>query len=206
VQLQGCSFCTATWPVRRPAVPLDHPQAHPSCFGLSMSVIRRNKPRKSLPFRSISPCSCNPGVVLKIGPSSCQILREDAKAFELLATDAVDLSNYGFVKPSERSSAVNSPSSENSFGSSAELVAPNVAQENRKPSRKNQTNGERTCASCGATKTPYWRDAWDGDIALCNACGLRYAKFKKRCSLCHYVPRKEDKNNRCCSQCKGSWL
>jgi hypothetical protein len=92
--------------------------------------------------------------------------------------------------------------------SSSEVIVsnPNQQVEIRKTNRKQITSGERCCASCGATKTPYWRDAWGENISLCNACGLRYAKFKKRCSLCHYVPRKEDKNGRCCSQCRGSWL
>lgn len=61
------------------------------------------------------------------------------------------------------------------------------------------------CASCQTTKTPYWRDAWNQGILLCNACGLRFAKFKRRCTQCHYVPRKEDKGSRFCPTCKGSW-
>lgn len=62
-----------------------------------------------------------------------------------------------------------------------------------------------SCASCQTTKTPYWRDAWHSGVLLCNACGLRFAKFKRRCINCHYVPRKEDKSNRQCPLCKGSW-
>jgi hypothetical protein len=61
------------------------------------------------------------------------------------------------------------------------------------------------CASCQTTKTPYWRDAWNQGILLCNACGLRFAKFKRRCTQCHYVPRKEDKGGRCCPSCRGPW-
>jgi len=61
------------------------------------------------------------------------------------------------------------------------------------------------CASCKTTKTPYWRDSWNQGFILCNACGLRYSKFKRRCTQCNYVPKKEDKGNRCCTQCSGAW-
>lgn len=61
------------------------------------------------------------------------------------------------------------------------------------------------CASCHTDKTPYWRDSWNQGFILCNACGLRYSKFKRKCSLCNYVPRKEDKHLRICPQCNGSW-
>lgn len=63
----------------------------------------------------------------------------------------------------------------------------------------------RVCISCGATKTPYWREAWANSVLLCNACGLRYSKFRRRCVDCSYVPRKEDKGSRACSKCNGAW-
>lgn len=62
-----------------------------------------------------------------------------------------------------------------------------------------------TCASCHTTRTPYWRDAWNSGVLLCNACGLRFAKFKRRCPTCYYVPRKEDKGGRTCTQCGDTW-
>jgi len=62
------------------------------------------------------------------------------------------------------------------------------------------------CASCHTDKTPYWRDSWNQGFILCNACGLRYSKFKRRCRECNYVPRKEDKNERLCPQCNGQWI
>lgn len=64
------------------------------------------------------------------------------------------------------------------------------------------------CASCQATKTPYWRDSWSTDLMLCNACGLRFQKFGVRCDTCYYVPRKEEGGFGCaCSTCsKGSWI
>lgn len=64
----------------------------------------------------------------------------------------------------------------------------------------------RACGSCNVMKTPYWRDGWDQSIMLCNACGLRYQKFKKRCSSCKYVPRKEDGECPRCTQCNNIWI
>ena len=63
----------------------------------------------------------------------------------------------------------------------------------------------RKCISCDATKTPYWREAWSPSVLLCNACGLRYSKFRRRCLNCSYVPRKEDKTSRVCPKCDGPW-
>lgn len=62
-----------------------------------------------------------------------------------------------------------------------------------------------TCGSCKTQKTPYWRDSWSDSFILCNACGLRYSKFKRYCVECSYVPRKEDKGAPCCTQCASPW-
>lgn len=75
----------------------------------------------------------------------------------------------------------------------------------RRPSSKKPPLNARVCASCNVSKTPYWREAWDPYIVLCNACGLRFSKFKKRCVKCNYVPRKDDKGGRCCPICSGDW-
>jgi hypothetical protein len=59
---------------------------------------------------------------------------------------------------------------------------------------------EKECASCGAVKTPLWRDAEDG-TPLCNACGIRYKKYRIRCLQCWYIPKKEEKALPCCPCC-----
>ena len=74
--------------------------------------------------------------------------------------------------------------------------------------RRMSANGAtclRSCTSCGASKTPYWRDGWGTEVVLCNACGLRYQKFKKFCLACKYIPRKEEQQSEQCSQCCHSW-
>ena len=56
----------------------------------------------------------------------------------------------------------------------------------------------KTCASCKTKKTPLWRDSDDG-TPYCNACGIRFKKYHVRCSVCFYIPRKDEKvNNSCC--------
>ncbi|XP_061627487.1 GATA-type zinc finger protein 1 [Phyllopteryx taeniolatus] len=58
----------------------------------------------------------------------------------------------------------------------------------------------KVCASCCTTKTPMWRDAEDG-TPLCNACGIRYKKYKVRCVNCWHIPKKESNSNTCCLKC-----
>ena len=174
-----------------------------------MSVLIKKRSRKSLPSRSVSPACFNPGVFLRIGTSQCSVIRDDLNISEIIPIKH-KMRDYGFQVSIEEqapqlSSNIISPENPSSLSVSHQL-SNNIPQEVKKNIRKQTSCGERCCASCGATKTPYWRDAWGENISLCNACGLRYAKFKKRCSSCHYVPRKEDKNGRCCSQCRGNWL
>uniref|UniRef100_A0A673CZY4 GATA-type domain-containing protein n=1 Tax=Sphaeramia orbicularis TaxID=375764 RepID=A0A673CZY4_9TELE len=58
----------------------------------------------------------------------------------------------------------------------------------------------KACASCCTQKTPMWRDAEDG-TPLCNACGIRYKKYRVRCVNCWHIPRKEGNSNSCCLKC-----
>ncbi|XP_040002644.1 GATA-type zinc finger protein 1 [Xiphias gladius] len=58
----------------------------------------------------------------------------------------------------------------------------------------------KVCASCCTSRTPMWRDAEDG-TPLCNACGIRYKKYRVRCVNCWHIPRKEGNSNSCCLKC-----
>lgn len=62
------------------------------------------------------------------------------------------------------------------------------------------------CTSCGSTVTPYWRDGWSEHVMLCNACGLRFQKFARRCPACMYIPRKEDSLGDRCIKCNNFWI
>ncbi|XP_064605964.1 GATA-type zinc finger protein 1-like [Liolophura sinensis] len=57
-----------------------------------------------------------------------------------------------------------------------------------------------SCASCDTRKTPLWRDAEDG-TRLCNACGIRYKKYRVRCSRCWHIPKKDGKSYPHCPRC-----
>ncbi|XP_010871096.1 GATA-type zinc finger protein 1 isoform X2 [Esox lucius] len=58
----------------------------------------------------------------------------------------------------------------------------------------------KICASCCTKKTPLWRDAEDG-TPLCNACGIRYKKYRVRCLQCWHIPRKEGNTDSRCFKC-----
>lgn len=57
----------------------------------------------------------------------------------------------------------------------------------------------KTCASCKTKKTPLWRDSEDG-TPYCNACGIRFKKYRFRCPMCSYIPRKDERevSKSCC--------
>ncbi|XP_061469739.1 GATA-type zinc finger protein 1 isoform X2 [Rhineura floridana] len=60
----------------------------------------------------------------------------------------------------------------------------------------------KRCASCKTRKTPLWRDAEDG-TPLCNACGIRYKKYRIRCFRCWNIPKHGGKPYPHCSTCGG---
>ncbi|XP_058027281.1 GATA-type zinc finger protein 1 [Ahaetulla prasina] len=60
----------------------------------------------------------------------------------------------------------------------------------------------KCCASCKTRKTPLWRDAEDG-TPLCNACGIRYKKYRIRCFYCWSIPKHGGKPFLHCSNCGG---
>ncbi|XP_072172484.1 uncharacterized protein [Diadema setosum] len=58
----------------------------------------------------------------------------------------------------------------------------------------------KQCESCKTRCTPLWRDAEDG-TPLCNACGIRYKKYRIRCPVCWLIPRKDSKTFPRCARC-----
>ncbi|XP_067416723.1 GATA-type zinc finger protein 1 isoform X2 [Emydura macquarii macquarii] len=58
----------------------------------------------------------------------------------------------------------------------------------------------KCCASCQTKKTPLWRIAEDG-TPLCNACGIRYKKYRIRCFSCWNIPKKSGKSYSRCPNC-----
>uniref|UniRef100_A0A8C6WMQ5 Zinc finger GATA like protein 1 n=1 Tax=Neogobius melanostomus TaxID=47308 RepID=A0A8C6WMQ5_9GOBI len=76
------------------------------------------------------------------------------------------------------------------------LVRGSVSSENPPETLKTS----KVCASCCTSKTPMWRDAEDG-TPLCNACGIRYKKYRVRCINCWHIPKKDGNSVSRCSKC-----
>lgn len=94
-----------------------------------------------------------------------------------------------------------------SYSGSLSHLVPNAHLQTH--SRRISTHGSASgcfCASCGSTVTPYWRDGWAPEVMLCNACGLRFQKFARRCPSCMYIPRKEDSLGDNCIKCFTPWI
>ncbi|KAH7977540.1 hypothetical protein HPB49_002192 [Dermacentor silvarum] len=68
--------------------------------------------------------------------------------------------------------------------------------------KKDVEQQDKQCASCATKLTPVWRDAKDG-TPLCNACGIRYNKYKVRCTRCWHIPKKNDHTRMTCKECGG---
>ncbi|KAM9514255.1 GATA-type zinc finger protein 1 [Guaruba guarouba] len=60
--------------------------------------------------------------------------------------------------------------------------------------------GSKRCASCGTRRTLLWRAAEDG-TPLCNACGIRYRRYRVRCQQCWNIPGKSRIPPSQCSRC-----
>lgn len=103
-------------------------------------------------------------------------------------------------------SATSSPPPAQHHNPSLSHLIPNrlLSTTSRRISTHSQAPG-CACSSCGCTVTPYWRDGWAADVMLCNACGLRFQKFARRCPSCLYIPRKEDSLGDCCVKCDTPW-
>ncbi|XP_062402755.1 GATA-type zinc finger protein 1 isoform X2 [Sardina pilchardus] len=80
------------------------------------------------------------------------------------------------------------------------LRLPREASSSEEESESFSLSKSKTCASCCTRKTPLWRDAEDG-TPLCNACGIRYKKYRVRCTNCWHIPRKDGKSRSQCFKC-----
>lgn len=66
---------------------------------------------------------------------------------------------------------------------------------------KSLSSKRKRCESCGTRKTPYWRDGWGLGISLCNACGIRFHKYRKVCETCSCIAKKDEKGHLHCPKC-----
>jgi len=107
--------------------------------------------------------------------------------------------------PRHRGFSINSSNIPKTQTTNSVPSSPNLEPKSPRVPYKGKFGLHPTCGSCKTTRTPYWRDSWSDSFILCNACGLRYSKFKKYCHDCSYVPRKEDKEASCCPLCSSTW-
>lgn len=162
--------------------------------------------RKGMPHRSVSNGDPKAGVIIKISIQEANthnlsqllgaVFSNSPRDFGFRMSDVRFNENDGAkIELEERDNKVSSKGTDRS----------RIGDSKQGRTIEDVSIEDRTCISCGASKTPYWREAWNPYVLLCNACGLRYSKFKRHCLVCSYVPRKEDKGRRRCSQCGGAW-
>ncbi|KAL3827787.1 hypothetical protein ACJIZ3_016589 [Penstemon smallii] len=52
--------------------------------------------------------------------------------------------------------------------------------EDKKAVKINSSSSVRSCSDCKTTRTPVWRGGPDGPRSLCNACGIKYTKKRRK--------------------------
>ena len=137
---------------------------------------------------------------------SFSLIDRAAESHQETESDGDMLSISPTFATSKRRASISSPAISVYSGSLAHLVPNQFLQTT---SRRVSTHGTApgcACSSCGSTVTPYWRDGWAPNIMLCNACGLRFQKFARRCPACVYIPRKEDSLGDRCVKCGQFWV
>lgn len=131
-----------------------------------------------------------------------------------LDEDGIPLQSIGMGSRARKSSICHDaypspskgPSSAFHTGSLSHLIPNRLLSTVSRRISVSQPHPQCTCASCASTITPYWRDGWSPEVMLCNACGLRYQKFGRRCPACVYIPRKEDSLATVCIRCSTPWI
>jgi hypothetical protein len=176
--------------------------------------------RKNPPSRSVSPSSQAAGVLFRMSQGSVieSICVGDMRVSSAMSLAGTPLPpptrDYGFSYATKErrveeptKPTTYSPSSPENFDEEYDSMecTPTPSAGRGRSRKTTHPPTPRMCISCGATKTPYWREAWSSSVLLCNACGLRFSKFRRRCLDCSYVPRKEDKGSKACTKCGGPW-
>lgn len=188
------------------------------------NLLIRNGRRKSPgPQRSATPLDnfLTPGILFRFPSdfsdskmpatfvSACNPNSIGKYSFSNINTDSIDPMGFPpknefkqmhVFDDSEFSSCCSARSTTPLSSSSIENYVPinnsmNVLQEVVKSSKR------RRCESCGTRRTPYWRDGWEPGIILCNACGIRFHKYRRHCEKCYCIAKKDDKGRIHCPKC-----
>ena len=185
----------------------------------SKSRLSRRKP--SGPQRSATPLDnfLKPGVLFRF-PSDFDDLKMpatfvsanfpdkmDQKAFENIAFTYFESFNTAKTLTEPISFEDTESLSSNSTRSMSPMSVPLGETSSKSftpptPSIQGNTTGKRRrCESCGTRKTPYWRDGWEPGVLLCNACGIRFHKYRKLCGTCRCIAKKDERGHLHCPKC-----
>lgn len=192
---------------------------------MHLSKIRLTRRKPSGPQRSATPLDnfLKPGVVFRF-PSDFDDLKMPATFVSASFTDKMaskSFENIDFIYSEvflPLTKTLNGPSSfgdieslsSDSIRSMSPMSVPSSSSEASSksplpsapsPSIRGNKTKRRRCESCGTRKTPYWRDGWESGILLCNACGIRFHKYRKLCGNCRCVAKKDDKGHLQCPKC-----
>ena len=155
------------------------------------------------PQRSSSPLNdfLNPGVIFKILPNGQASLCP--RAIFRVTSPSGSSDERDSLEGSEVENEVHLELSEK-LRVKSELP---LAREKQKVSHfKDQpsassTSKSKRCFSCSARKTPYWREGWSEGVMLCNACGIRFHKYRKYCADCSCIAKKDEQGKLHCPKC-----
>lgn len=75
------------------------------------------------------------------------------------------------------------------------------ASESAAPSSLASPTAAVLCSCCNCL--PFIEIFDEGTFQLCISCATRFERVKRKCTLCHYIPKAEERNRRQCSQCRG---
>lgn len=154
--------------------------------------------KKHIPVKSASCQVClekNGGIFFRY-PEKCY--GEDGGEGTLLFIKYYSSSSPRSIPDSPQTPSGDYQMEQNTSGYDSALAA--GSQEEQSLGIKNSKR--KVCSSCGTRKTPYWRDGWESGILLCNACGIRYQKYKKFCAECCTIARKDEKGRLHCPDCQ----
>ena len=160
------------------------------------------------PQRSSSPFDdfLNPGIIFKIASNGqAHLCSNGALGWFRAAKSEGTLSDseYRSSSPSDSSMEEATDKSNhwlNSF-SNADTSADSLTSVSTVTTASAAPSTRKKCASCSARKTPYWREGWDQGVLLCNACGIRFHKYRKYCLNCYCIAKKDESGRLHCPKC-----
>ena len=194
---------------------------------INFNTLIRKKSRKSFgPHRSTTPLDnfLTPGVLFRFPSDLNHYSDSDSKAMSATFVSACSLNGKSFKNidlDSEMNQLESIASSLDSISQQTKLktslvdseslirsISPisvssttSTAESESLHSIRHKFLKRKRCDSCGTRKTPYWRDGWELGVTLCNACGIRFHKYRKLCENCRCVAKKDEVGRLHCPKC-----